>query len=58
MKALKSELAQKILSDPNGKKQLRTYLADKAARVGSVRFEVQVDHTTKRYTAKIVPKAA
>jgi hypothetical protein len=32
MKALKSKLASQVLSDPKGKEELRTYLANKGTR--------------------------
>jgi hypothetical protein len=65
MKALKSELAKKVLSDPRGKEQLRTYLANK--RVGTVARSASSgafiefrdkEGKTVRVTPTIVPKAA
>ena len=62
MKALKSKLATKVLSDPKGKEQLRTYLVSKGRSpdreaAGRV-IEVRSREGLLKLKPVVVPKAA
>lgn len=63
MKALKSDLAQRVLADPHGKVQLRAFLATKSAPANgqqrsSQPIEIGSGDSTRRLRASVVPKAA
>ena len=63
MKALKSPLAQRVLADPRGKVQLRTFLATKSTATDGQRrmsqpIEIRSGDATVRVRASVVPKAA
>lgn len=69
MKALKSDLAQEILSNPAASNQLRIYLARKSARNAAptptespddtVQIELHGVHGgSRRFVPVVVPKAA
>ena len=61
MKALKSERAKQVLSDPKGIERLRTYLTnqrpDPTPARGTISFKITIS-SGKQFTPTIVPKAS
>jgi hypothetical protein len=64
MKALKSKLASELLSDPQAREQLRTYLINKGPtgipprEAATGRFTIRSRAGSIRVDAMVVPKAA
>ncbi|WP_417068449.1 hypothetical protein [Niveibacterium terrae] len=58
MKALKSDLAKKVMADPKAREQLRRFLVTRSGRAPAPVIELSVEGKLLRFTPKVVAKAS